>query len=81
MFECIQRCLSFRKDISMFLKVVFESVCGVGFEKWASVFCKFDQVTKSCLPLNLLKGFFYVFNPFNNFVPPLYLMDNLVLGC
>ena len=45
------------------------------------MFCKFDQVTKSLSTLNLLKGFFSCFNPFNNFVPPLYLVDNLALGC
>ena len=65
----------------MFLKVVFGScVCEVCL-KMASVFCKFDQVTKRLSTLNLLKGFFLCFNPFNNFVPPLYLVDNLVLGC
>ena len=37
LLECLQRCLSFRKDISMFLEIVLKVFlkvyCGVGFEK------------------------------------------------
>ena len=47
------------------------------------VFCfaSLIQVTKSLSTPKFLKDFSYVFNPFNNFVPPLHLVDNLVLGC
>ena len=69
------------KKFSMFLKVVLKVCCGVWFLKSRQgLFYKIIQVTKSCLPLNLLKGFYYVFKPFDNFVPPLHLVDNLVLG-
>ena len=45
--------------------------------KSRQVFCKFDQVTKSLYTPFVLKGFSYVSTLFNNFVPPLYLVDNL----
>ena len=45
------------------------------------MFCKiFDQVTKSCLPY-FTQRFYYVFDPFNSVVSPLYLVNNLALGC
>ena len=44
------------KRFSMFLKVCFESVL-MCVLKNGKCFCKFDQVTKSGLPLNLLKDF------------------------
>ena len=72
--------LSFEK-FSMFLKVVLKVCCDVCFEKWKGLFCKFDQVTKSLSTPKFTQRFFLCFNPFNNFVPPLYLVDNLVLGC
>ena len=62
----------------MFLRVFFESVCEVWFfEKEASVFASLSQVTKSFVYPIVLKGFLSCFNPFNNFVPPLNLVDNL----
>ena len=41
------------------------------------MFCKFDQVTKSFVYPIVLKGFCHVLTPFNNFVLPLKLVDNL----
>ena len=46
----------------------------------ARMFCKFDQVTKSYLPY-FTQRLSCVFNPFNNVVSPLCLMNNLALGC
>ena len=71
--------LSFEK-FSMFESRVLKLCSGVCFEDSKDVFASFDQVTKSCLPY-FTQRFFLCFNPFNNFVPPLYLVDNLVLGC
>ena len=62
MFECIQRCLSFEKCFNVWKFVLgkcFEMCCGV-FLKIARMFCKFDQVTRSCLPY-LLKDLSYTF--------------------
>ena len=52
------------------------------FEKKASVFffLQVDKYLRAIYP-KVLKDLCYVFNPFNNFVPPLYLVENLVLGC
>ena len=82
MFECIQRCTSFEK-FPMFLKVVLKVFVKCGFEKnRQACFCFASwQVTKSLSTPKFLKDLSYVFNPFNNFVPPLYLVDNIVLGC
>ena len=68
----------FEKMFQMFLEVCFESVCGL---KSGQVFLQVDQVTKSLSTPIVLKGFSHVLTLFNNFVPPLYLVDNLALGC
>ena len=67
---------SFQCFESRVLKLCYE----VRFEDSKNVFASFDQVTKSCLPYFTQRSLL-CFNPFNNFVPPLYLVDNLVLGC
>ena len=66
----------------MFLKVIFESVVGCGLEnRQAFCFASLIQVTKRLSTPKFLKDFSYIFNSFfNNFVPPLHLVDNLVLG-
>ena len=51
------------------------------FENGKDVSQVFDQVTKSCLPYFTQKTFLMFFNPFNRVVSPLYLVNNLVLGC
>ena len=48
--------LSFEK-FSKFLKVVLKVLWKVVLKSRQVCFCKFDQVTKSGLPLNLLKDF------------------------
>ena len=71
------------KNVSMFESLFWENVlklCCEVFLKIGRMFASFDQVTKSCLPY-LLKDLSYVFNPFNSVASPLYLVDNLVLGC
>ena len=75
MFVFLKRC--FKVFESCFESVV---MCGL---KNRQVFCfaSLIQVTKSLSTPKFLKDFSYVFNPFNNFVPPLHLVDNLVLGC
>ena len=62
-----------------FLKVCFESVCEVGFEIRQAFSLQIDKYLRAIYP-KVLKDFCYVFNPFNNFVSPLHLVDNLVLG-
>ena len=73
----LQKCVSFRKDVSNVLRVCLKVSWIVVFEKKASVFASRSQVTKSFVYPIVLKGFCYVLTPFNNFVPPLKLMDNL----
>ena len=74
--------MSFEK-FSMFLESCFENVfVRCGFEnRQVLCFASLIQVTKRLSTPKFLKDFSYVFNPFNNFVPPLHLVDNLVLGC
>ena len=72
--------LSFEK-FSMFESRFFLKLCcEVCFENSKDVLQAFDQVTKSCLPYFTQRSLLYVFNHFDNFVPPLHLVDNLVLG-
>ena len=61
----------------MFLRVCLKVLWIVVFEKKASVFASWSQVTKSFVYPIVLKGFCYVLTLFNNFVPPLNLVDNL----
>ena len=70
--------MSFEKVFIVF-ETCFESVVMRGLEN-RQVFCfaSLIQVTKSLSTPKFLKDFFYVFNPCNNFVPPLHLVDNLV---
>ena len=70
-------CVFFEKMFQMFFESLFWKVlveCGL---KSRQVFLQVDQVTKSLSTPNLLKGFSHVLTLFNNFVPPLYLVDNL----
>ena len=80
MWGCIQRCMSFEKGFHLFLKVVFESVVRCGFKN-RQVFCfeRLIQVTKRLSTLKFSQRFLLCFKPFDNFVPPLHLVDNLVL--
>ena len=47
------------------------------FENRKDVFGSFDQVTKSLSTPKFTQRFFSCFNPFNNFVPPLYSVGHL----
>ena len=68
LLECFTKgvCL-FENMFQGFESCVVECVLKVG-----NCVLQADQVTKSFLPLNLLKDFFSCFNPFNSIVPPLY---------
>ena len=55
-------------------------MCGFEKNRQVFLFCKLASSQELSTP-KFLKDLSYVFNPFNNFVPPLYLVDNLVLGC
>ena len=78
MFECFTKVWIFSKRcFQMFLRVCLKVLWIVVFEKKASVFASWSQVTKIFVYPIVLKGFCHVLTPFNNFVPPLYLMDNL----
>ena len=76
-------CIFSKRYFKVFLEVCFESVCEVWFLKRRQVFCfaSLIQVTKSSSTPKFLKRLLLCFNPFNKFVPPLYLVDNLMLGC
>ena len=68
----------FEKMFSNVFESLFESVVDCGFLKRRQVFLQaWSQVTKSFVYPIMLKGFRHVLTPFNNFVPPLKLMDNL----
>ena len=70
------------KRFSFVFESCFESVVLCDFEiRQVFCFASLIQVTKRLSTPKFLKDFSYVFNPFNNFVPPLHLVDNLVLGC
>ena len=72
--------LSFEK-FSIFESWILKLCCVVCFEDSKDVFASFDQVTKSLSTLFYSKIFLMFLTLFNNFVPPLYLVDNLVLEC
>ena len=70
------------KRFSFAFESSFESVVLCGFEiRQAFCFTSLIQVTKRLSTPKFLKRLLLCFNPFNKFVPPLYLVDNLVLGC
>ena len=61
----LQKCVSFRKDVSnVFESLFWKCLWSMIFEKEASVFASWSQVTKSLSTPIILKGFLYVFNPF-----------------
>ena len=64
----------------MFLKVVLKVMCDFEIRQ---VFCfaSLIQVTKRLSTPKFLKRLLLRFNPFIKLVPPLCLVDNLVLGC
>ena len=69
----------FEKMFQMFFESLFwKCLWGVVFEKEASVFASWSQVTKSFIYPYSTQIFFSMFStPFNNFVPPMNLVDNL----
>ena len=74
-------CVFLKRYFNVF-ESCFESVVLCGFEI-RQVFClaSLFQVTKRLSTPIFLKGLLLCFNPFNKFVPPLNLVDNLMLGC
>ena len=74
--------MSFEKVFICFFESCFESVVMCGFEiRQVFCFARLVQVTKRLSTHKFLKRLLLRFNPFNKFAPPLYLVDNLVLGC
>ena len=78
MLGCIQRCISFEKVFNVF-ESRFESVVMCGLKN-RQVFCfaSLIQVTKRLSTPKFSQRLLLCFNPFNKFVPPLYLVDNLM---
>ena len=67
------------KRFSFVFESCFESVVLCGFEiRQVFCFASLIQVTKRLSTPKFLKRLLLCFNPFNKFVPPLYLVDNLM---
>ena len=74
--------MSFEKVFILFFESCFESVMMCDFEiRQVFCFASLIQVTKRLSTPIFLKRLLLCFNPFNKFVPPLNLVDNLMLGC
>ena len=78
MIECFTKVWIFSKRcFKCFWEFVWKC-CGLWFLKRRQVFLQvWSQVTKSFVYPIVLKGFCHVLTPFNNFVLPLKLVDNL----
>ena len=69
-------CIFSKRCFKCFFESLFWKCLWSGL-KSRQVFLQVDQVTKSLSIPIVLKGFSHVLTLFNNFVPPLYLVDNL----